>query len=635
MDPGLLRRYNEELAHLREVGAEFAQQFPKIAARLTMDGVEVSDPYVERLLEGFAFMAARVQLKLEAEYPRFIQHMLEAVYPNSLAPIPSMVIARLKPDLADPNLAKGAVIPRGSAITSELPRGQNTRCEFRTAHEVRAWPLEIVSAQYFSYAPDLPLAQLPVARQVKGGLRIRLRSHGGLQFNQLPLDALNFYLSAPDETAYRLHELIFGAALGTLIHVPGTPSGATARAQWRTAESLREVGYDDDQALLPETLRGFSGHRLMQELAALPQRFLFFDVTDLAARLQRVAGTEAEIVVLFSRGEAALESLVDAGSLALFCSPAINLFSKRLDRIQTSAGTWEYHVVPDRTRPMDFEVHALESVTGYGTGIVAEQSFLPLYTAFHTESPDHPAYYTVRREPRMLSQRQKEQGPRSSYVGSEMFISLVDPRSAPYREDVRQLSLTARVSNRDLPTLLPSASSLQGAAGAVNGAWSIDAPGPIQAVECMRGPTRPIQRLPQGDAGWALISQLTLNYLSIAGEDPQRAAAALRSLLMLQGPAQETSWRKLAEGIQGVRARQVTRRLPFDGPLTFGAGVQIELEVDELAFQGRSAFLLGCVLDRFFTRQAAINSFTEMVVRSAARGPIYQGTPRTGAAALL
>ncbi len=620
MDPGLLRRYNEELAHLREVGVEFARQFPKIAARLSLDGMEVADPYVERLLEGFAFMAARVQLKLEAEYPRFIQHLLEAVYPNALAPVPSMLVARFVPDLTDPNLARGAVLPRGSALSSE-PRGLPTRCEFRTAHEVRVWPLEIVAAQYFSHAPDLPLAQLPVARQVKGGLRIRLRLHGGLRFNQLPIEALNFFLSAPDETAYRLHELVLGAGLGTLVHASGT----AAAAQWRAAESLHDVGYDDDQALLPETLRGFSGHRLLQEFAALPQRFLFFEVADLATRLQRVNAAEAEIVLLFSRGEGALEALVDAGSLALFCTPAINLFAKRLDRIQTSAGTWEHHVVPDRTRPMDFEVHGVESVTGYGTGTVAEQRFLPLYTTHHTESAEHAAYYTLRREPRLLSPRQKEQGPRSSYVDTEVFLSLVDPQHAPYREDMRQLSLSALVSNRDLPTLLPTDS----------GAWRLDAPGPVRGVECLRGPTRPVQRLPQGDVGWALISQLTLNYLSIAGEEPQRAAAALRSLLMLQGPAKDDGWRHMAEGVLAVQARQVTRRLPFPGPLTFGAGVQIELEVDELAFQGRSAFLLGSVLDRFFTRQAGINSFTELLLRSAARGAIFHGRPRIGAAPLL
>ncbi|HET7868474.1 MAG TPA: type VI secretion system baseplate subunit TssF [Burkholderiaceae bacterium] len=622
MDPGLLRRYNEELAHLREVGGEFARQFPKIAARLSLDGVEVADPYVERLLEGFAFMAARVQLKLEAEYPRFIQHLLEAVYPNALAPVPAMVIARFLPDLDDPNLVRGAVLPRGSSLSSE-PRGLPTRCEFRTAHEVRVWPLEITAAQYFSHAPDLPLAQLPVARQVRGGLRIRLRLHGGLRFNQLPLEALNFHLSAPDETAYRLHELVFGAGLGTLVHAPGM--AAAAATQWRAAESLHEVGYDDEQALLPETLRGFSGHRLLQEFAALPQRFVFFEVADLAARLQRVNGAEAEIVILLSRGEAALEALVDAASLALFCTPAINLFTKRLDRIQIEAGTWEHHVVPDRARPMDFEVHALESVTGYGTGTLVEQRFLPLYTAHHTESAEHAAYYTLRREPRLLSPRQKEQGPRSSYIGTEVFLSLVDPRHAPYREDVQQLAVAALVSNRDLPTLLPTES----------GAWRLDGPGPVRGVECLRGPTRPVQRLPQGEAGWALISQLTLNYLSIAGEDPRRAAAALRSLLLLQGPAQDDGWRRMAEGVLAAQARQVTRRLPFPGPLTFGTGVQIELEVDELAFQGRSAFLLGSVLDRFFSRQAGINCFTELRVRSAARGSIFHGTPRIGAAPLL
>src|SRR6186713_2231241 len=154
MDPNLLRLYNDELGHLKEVGAEFAAEFPKIAARLSLDGLEVTDPYVERLLEGFAFLAARIQLKLDAEHPRFVQHLLETVYPGFLSPVPSMMIARLRPDPLDPNLARGFTLKRGSALTAELPRGQNTRCEFRTAHEVTLWPLSIESAQYFTHAPD-------------------------------------------------------------------------------------------------------------------------------------------------------------------------------------------------------------------------------------------------------------------------------------------------------------------------------------------------------------------------------------------------------------------------------------------------------------------------------------------------
>ena len=164
MDPNLLRLYNDELAHLREVGAEFAAEFPKIAARLSMDGVEVTDPYVERLLEGFAFMSARVQLKLNAEYPQLIQHLLETVYPGFLSPVPSMMIARLRPDPLDPNLSRGFTVKRHSLLTSETVRGQNTRCEFRSAHEVTLWPVQIETAQYFTHPPDLPLSQLPSPR---------------------------------------------------------------------------------------------------------------------------------------------------------------------------------------------------------------------------------------------------------------------------------------------------------------------------------------------------------------------------------------------------------------------------------------------------------------------------------------
>ncbi|MBK6851461.1 MAG: type VI secretion system baseplate subunit TssF [Burkholderiales bacterium] len=676
MDPGLLRHYNEELAYLREMGAEFAQQFPKIAGRLGMDGLEVADPYVERLLEGFAFMSARVQLKLDAEYPRFIQHLLECVYPNALAPVPAMAVMQLWPDLADPALARGAPVPRGTALHAEQARGQNTRCEFRTAHALQLWPIEIVSTQYFSHAPDLPAAQIPAVRQARGGLRIRLRVHGGLRFSQLPLDQLAFYIAAPDDVAWRLHELMFGAALGTwLAPVSGAarpssqgvgnlPPGASAgngpatmtgaafvppAALWRGAESLRPLGYEDDEALLPVTLRGFSGHRLVQELAALPQRFLFVELGDLRARLARLASTEVELFVLFSRGDAGLEALVDASSLALNCTPAINLFPKRLDRIQTSSASWEYHVVPDRTRPIDYELHSLSTVVGHGTGRVAEQVFAPLYRATHDEGANHPAYYSLRREQRLPSARQQDHGARSSYIGSEVFISLTDPNNLPYAEDVRQLSLTGLVSNRDLPLLLPGAghrdaqreaqrdgrASNGTTATTSPGGWTLDLPGPVRSVSCQRGPTPPRSRLPQGDIGWQLISQLTLNYLSIAGEDPQRAAAALRGLLIHHGAAQDANWRKQVEGLRSVRARQVTRRLPFAGPLAYGLGVAIDIEVDELAFQGASAFLMGAVLDRFLARQAAINSYTEVRLSSISRGAIMSWPPRVGSAALI
>ncbi len=176
MDPRLLRYYNQELQHLREMGAEFAQAFPKIAARLRMDGLEVGDPYVERLLEGFAFLAARVQLKLDAEFPRFTQRLLEIVYPHFLAPTPSMLVAQLDPEAGDAALADGVTIPRGSMLRSAAHRATGTASRFRTGQDVTLWPLELVEASYFTHAAQLPLASMPEWRKYGGGVRLMAHS---------------------------------------------------------------------------------------------------------------------------------------------------------------------------------------------------------------------------------------------------------------------------------------------------------------------------------------------------------------------------------------------------------------------------------------------------------------------------
>jgi type VI secretion system protein ImpG len=619
MDPRLLRHYNQELQHLREMGAEFAQQFPKIAARLGMEGIEVSDPYVERLLEGVGFLAARVQLKLEAEFPRFTQRLLEIVYPNYLAPTPSMLVAQFRPDLNEANLARGVTIPRGSAISSLLGKGDVTACEFRTAQDVTLWPLEIVSAKYFSFAPDLPLNALPSGQKVKGGVRLRLRSSAGLGFDQLNLDTLRVFFSGADEVAYKLHELSFGACLGMLACPPERP---LPWYEFIPRKHVRSVGYGDDEALLPVTLRGFQGYRLLQEYFAFPQRYLFADFGGLRPALRRHKGNELELVLLFERGETQLESVVDAANFALFCSPAVNLISRRCDRIHVTEGSYEYHVVPDRTRPMDFEVFEVTSVAGYGVGAESEQTFLPFYAAFHTENPEHQAYFTVQRQPRLLSAAQKRTGFRTSYIGSEVFISLVDPKEAPFSSELRQLSLSATCTNRDLPLTMPL--------GIGKTDFTLESAAPLTAIRCIKGPSKPFSALREGKVAWQFVNQLSLNYVSLLDTGEQEGAAALRELLDLYALTGDAGMRKQIEGVRSVSVKPLVRRFPVPGPVTFGRGLQISLEVDELAFQGGSAFLLGAVMERFFSRHASINSFTETVLRSGARGEIMRWVPRCG-----
>jgi type VI secretion system protein ImpG len=622
MDPRLLQYYNLELQHLREMGAEFAQQFPKIAARLGMSGLEVTDPYVERLLEGAGFLAARVQLKLDAEFPRFTQALLEIVYPHYLAPTPSMLVAQVHPDKDDPSLAAGTrTVPRGTMLHSVAASDDATSCEFRTAHDVTLLPVDITSVSYFSFAPDLPLSTLPIAHRIKGGLRIRLKTTAGLKFEQLKVDRLCFYLTGRDDVANKLLELCLATGLGVLVRpVGGRPQDVTLLP----SSAIRPVGFSDEEALLPVTVRSFQGYRLLQEYFSFPQRYRFFELAGLDASVRRVQGGEIELVVLVGRGDPTLESVVDRSNLQLFCTPAVNLFEKpRIDRIHVSDSTYEFHVVADRTRPLDFEIYQVTEVVGHGAGDDSEQRFLPFYSAFSTDAEDVvSAYFTTRREPRLVSQEHKRRGSRSSYIGSEVFLSLVDSTQAPYAADLRQLSLQALCTNRDLVLQMP--------VGLGQTDFSLNIAAPVTGVRIVSGPSRPYSAVADGAVAWRAISHLSLNYLSLVNSTGAQGAAALRDLLELYATTTDVSARHQIEGIRSVTVGRVVRRLPARGPIAFGRGLEITVDVDEMAFEGGSAFLLGAVLDRYFARHVSINSITETVLRSQSRGEINRWMPNWG-----
>jgi type VI secretion system protein ImpG len=620
MDPSFLRLYNRELQFVRELGGEFARQYPKIAGRLGLEGFECADPYVERLLEGFAFLAARVQLKLEAEFPRFTRQLLESVYPHYLAPTPSMVVAQFRPDLTEGALADGYTIPRGTALRSVLGPGDTTACEYRTAQEVTLLPIELTEAEYVPSPGALATFGLPEVRGARAGIRLRLRATAGLTFAQLALDALRLYLRGSEQVPLRIHEQLVGNAAAVVVRPPGRP---VAWQEVLPATSVRPVGLDDADAVLPVGPRSFQGYRLLHEYFAFPQRFLFVDIEGLRRAAARASAAELEVVVVLSRADSQLAGTLDAGNFALACAPAVNLFPKRADRIHLDTRQHEYHVVPDRTRPLDYEVYAVRGVVGHGTRADQEQTFRPLYAlADHGSLRREPAYYTVHRERRKLSEQQKRHGPRSSYIGSEVFVALVDAEEAPYRSDLRQLSVDTLCSNRDLPLQMP--------VGRGKTDFTLEIGAPVAAVRVVAGPTTPRPSWAEGDPTWRLISHLSLNYLSLVDTDERRGAEALRELLALYGDVGDAASRKQVEGVHSVTTRPITRRLPGPGPIAFGRGLAIHLTCEEAAFEGTGIFLLGSVLERFFARYVSINSFTEMTLSSVERGEVMRWAARPG-----
>ncbi|MCF5470554.1 type VI secretion system baseplate subunit TssF [Pseudomonas syringae] len=614
MNPRLLGLYNQELQHIRESAAEFAREYPKIAGRLTLSGLDCADPYVERLLEGFAYLTARVQLKLDAEYPTFTHNLLEIAYPHYLAPTPSMTVVQMQTDPNEGSLSSGFTLPRDSVMRASLGRDSQTPCEYRSAHEVTLWPLQVTQAEYFGN-PAAVLGRLAASEpKAKAGLRITLRTGAELTFDKLGLDNLPLFLHGADEQPFRLYEQLLGNACAVFARQPG--------GDWverLPADALRPCGFDDREAALPVVPQAFQGYRLLQEYFALPQRFLFVDFSQLTRAVQRCAGQELELIVLFNSFEQSLESSVGAEQFVPFCTPAINLFPRRLDRIHLTDRVHEHHAIADRTRPMDFEIHSLKTVTGHGTG--PDQPFLPFYAVRDPSRYGRDkAYYVLRREPRVLSSEQRRNGTRSNYVGSETFISLVDSQQAPYRHDLRQLGLSALCTNRDLPLFM--------SVGSGKTDFTLADSAPVSAVRCLAGPSRPRASHAHDNKAWRLISQLSLNYLSLSEQG--QGAAALRELLRLYGDDHDVALQLQIEGLREVSSKPCTRRLPMPGPIVFGRGLEITLEFDENAFRGTGVFLLGTVFERFLARYVSINSFTETVLRTTERGEIMRWKARPG-----
>jgi type VI secretion system protein ImpG len=642
MDRRLLRYYDRELRHLQSTAREFAREFPKIAGRLALEDFPCVDPYVERLLEGFAFLTARVQLKLDAEFPRFTQNLLETVYPTYLAPTPSMCVVQFNQDPGEAGLADGYHIPRGTVLRSPATRDLGS-CEFRTAHDLYLWSMKVEDAQYYTrnvglldlarpWGGQAALGQLQIGRgPIRAAVRIRFRTTGAVPFSKVKLDDLRLFLRGGDSTPGRLYEQLFAHARSIIVR-PAMPGNAVGPWQETFApDIIHRAGYRATEALLPYDARGFQGYRLLHEYFAFPQRFMFVDFKGIGAAMRRCEGMALDVIITFTQEMPELEGAVDANSFALHCTPAVNLFPKRADRIFVSDRASEFHVIPDRTRPLDYEVYKVTRLVGYGAGTNEETVFRPFYSASDSDS-SAPAYYATHRVPRVLSERERRQGSRSSYAGSEVYVALVDAANAPYSTDLKQLSVETLCTNRDLPLQMPVGKSKTD--------FTMEIGAPVESVRVVAGPTPPRPSHVEGETSWRLISHLKLNYLSLMDEDldgdgnitleERQGAAALRDLLRLYGNTADAATRKQIEGLKSISTHPITRRVPTPGVVAFARGLEVNITFEEALFEGTGVFVLGSVLEQFFARYVSMNSFTETVISTVERGEIMRWSPKVG-----
>jgi type VI secretion system protein ImpG len=617
MDARLLQYYERELRYLRELGGEFAQQFPKIAARLGLSALECTDPHVERLLQGFSFMAARVHMRFDAEFPRFTGQLMERVHPHFLAPTPSMAVVRLEPDTRSSSVQDGCVVPRDTPLFARLGTHKQALCEYRTRRAVALWPFQLEEVEYTPVLQELAGLRLPVLERAKALVRIRLRAHTGVRFDQLPLDRLPLFIPGTDEVAVRLYQQLVADSLALVIR-SAAPRDALVVAS--PPRPVRALGFDDDDALLPDTVGSFQGYRLLQEYFAFPSAFSFVELCGLESGVRRCGSNMLELLIPLKRHDPLLDTGVHAARLCLFATPAINLFPRDCAREQRSGRVQEIHVVPDQTRPLELEVHSVSKVAVYGSGTKAGREFRPKSASVDANSAEGAPYYTLERRPHESTSTQQRSGSRNEYVGGEVFLSLVDGTRAAHASD--SVGVSALCTNRGLPLLMC-------AAGLPAQEFSLSSGVPVAAAHCVAAPTAPRATPADGDFGWRLLSQLSLNYLSLC-DSGEQGARALREMLALYAELGDPALKRHVEDVRSVSSCTVVRPLPGPEPQCFARGLEVTVECEQGALQGRSAFLLVSVLARFFAKYASSSSFVETVLRTASEGEVFRWPTMVG-----
>lgn len=595
----LLRLYEEELTHLRSMGVEFARKYPKVAERLELGADRCADPYVERLIESFAYLTARLRYNVDRQFAEIPTALLNVLYPHYLNPVPSMAIARFEVDPTQGKLTSGFAIPRHTPLFAQSHQGGVYR--FRTSYPVTLWPVDVAEAGIVS-VDQLDLIDLP--RNAVGALRIRLRGVG-VSLQELDLRRLRFHLNGELLLVNTLYELLFK----DVVRIAIVPQGGT-RPVWLDDDAIGPVGFGADEEVLPYARHAHPQYRILQEYFTFPEKFLFFDLKG----LERHGSTETFEVLFFLKSTPKTRLAIGPGTFELGCVPIINLFRKTTEPIRLTHLQSEYPLIPDGRREGTTEIHSILSVSSSSNAEQDSEQLRPFYSFNHqSEQRDGGVYWYARRS---MSERK-------GVPGTTMALTLVDLHFTPALPATRTIFAHTLCTNRHSASQIPVGTQLQ-----------MDEAAPVARIYCATKPTRQIDPPLSGETYWRLISHLSLNYLSLT--EGTSSLRALREILELYNYINDSSSQQQIMGIVGVDTRMVTRRLGREAWRGFCQGTEVTLTFDDTKYVGGSAFLLASVLNRFLPLYASINSFTQLSARSVQRDTIWKSwTPMVGEQTIL
>ncbi len=578
------RFYQGELAFLRAMGKEFALANPSTAGLLAERG---ADPDVERLLEGFAFLAARVRERVEDCVPEIVHDLAEILLPHYLRPLPACCIVEFLP--VPGALRARARVPRHAELASVPVSG--TPCRFRTAADVDLLPVTVHDAvmdQAIGATPAIRLQLQAAAQALPAVFRpegIRLYLHG-----ELPLaSTLLLWL------ARHLKE----------VEVRGLGPGASAVRL--PPGSVVPVGFDPSWALLPWPRFAPEGYRAVQELFTLPQKFLFVDVRGLDAA-QAVAQERFEIVLRFERPPD-LPARITRDTFRVNCAPVANLFATVADPVSVRAAGEEHLVRASEVPPGHMEIYSVDSVLGVPEGPGDRHPYAPFSAFGHAAAGAGARYYRIRRAVSAIDQ------------GLDTWISVARPADTAGATDPETLSISVTATNRSLPAELRLG--------------EVSQPTPtsptLARFRNITAVSRPVRPPVATELHWRLLAHLAANRASVGDAEVLRGLLSVYNFAEIADQQAGRANRVRIEGIRGASASPV-RRLVQGAPVR---GTRLDLELDEDSFAGLGdAWLFAAAVAELVSAQAPLNSFAEVALKLARSERAYRFQPRSGGRAL-
>jgi type VI secretion system protein ImpG len=612
MEPTLREYYEQELRFLRHMAVEFADKYPKLASRLVLREEDHPDPHVERLLEGVAFLAARVHLKIDDDFHEITDALLNLVYPHYIRPIPSITVAEFQLDPQQGKLTTGLRIPRGSMLYSKPVNG--SPCKFTTSQEATLWPLEVAAAEW---RPPEKIDPPVRGFGAKAVIRLELRCASEITFEKLALQSLRFYLSG-DGVVHSLYELLLNNCTQILVRDPKDRKRAPVLLP---SASLCAAGFEEEDALLPYPRHSFDGYRLLQEYFAFPRKFYFLDLTGLDRVTAAGFQESAEFLFFLSPFERPERwEMLELGTapevFRLGCAPAVNLFPQTSEPILLKHTDYEYFIVPDARRHRSMEIFSVDEVVSTTAGSSTITRYEPFFSFRHNDTPSskQALWHATRRD-----------APWRKEGGTDVYLSLLDLSGKPLVPDVEALTVRLTCSNRDLPSHLPFGSG-------ETSDFELEGGGPIRRIIAREKPTPSLPAPTRRAAFWRLISHLSLNHLSLVAEGRD----ALREILQLYNFTDSTFVNRQIQGIRAVTSRPHFAPLMSQQGISFARGTRVAIELDEEEFAGSGVFVFASVLERFLGMYASLNSFSQLTVRTSQRKEVLrQWPPRAGKKTLM